>query len=88
MDIGRLNYLKIKGCNGCKFDDLSVLQGNKDAMCAGGHTCTFQGKEVPCHVNILPNASITYKMLEEMLSDIDCAGVFDQQPVLALKQSH
>jgi hypothetical protein len=45
-------------------------------MC-GRPTCTFQGKEVPCHVNVLPNASITSKMLAEMLSGIDCAGVFD-----------
>ncbi len=48
-------------------------------MC-GGPTCTFQGKVVPCHVNVLPNASITSTMLAEMLSDIDRAGVFDRQP--------
>ncbi len=48
-------------------------------MC-GGPTCTFQGKEVPCHVNVSPNASITSMMLAEMLSDIDCAGMFDRQP--------
>jgi hypothetical protein len=48
-------------------------------MC-GGPTCTFQVKEVPCHVNVLPNASITSMMLAEMLSNIDRAGVFDRQP--------
>jgi hypothetical protein len=48
-------------------------------MC-GGPTCTFQGKEVPCNVNVLPNVSITSTMLAEMLSNINCSGVFDHQP--------
>jgi hypothetical protein len=74
-----LNYYKIKGCEGCELDDHRLLQGNKDAMC-GGPTCTFQGKEAPYHVNVLPNASITFTMLAEMLSNIDCAGMFDHEP--------
>ena len=45
-------------------------------MC-GGPTCTFHGKEIPCHVNVSPNASITSEMLAEMLSDMDHAEVFD-----------
>ena len=71
-----LDYLKIKGCNGCDLDDLELMRNNEEAMC-GGPTCTFHGKEIPCHVNVSPNASITSKMLAEMLSDMDHAEVFD-----------
>jgi hypothetical protein len=49
-------------------------------MC-DGPTCTFQGKEIPCHdTGTHPNASITSMMLVKMLANIDRAGVFDQQP--------
>ncbi len=71
--------MKIEGCEGCELDDLRLFKGNQDAMC-GGPTCTFQGKEVPSHVNVLPNGSITSMMLAEMLCNIDHAGVFDRQP--------
>jgi hypothetical protein len=74
-----LDYLKIKGANGGHdLDDNALMQENKDAMC-GGPTCIFCGKELPCYVNVLPNASITSKKLAEMLSDINHSGVFGQQ---------
>jgi hypothetical protein len=74
------------------LDDLELLQENKEAMC-GGPTCTFHGKEIPCHVNVSPNASISSKMLVEMLSDMDGAEIFDQltngpKPFLLLDGHH
>jgi hypothetical protein len=87
-----LDYLKIKGCDRCNLDDLELLQENKEAMC-GGPTCTFCGKEIPCHVNVSPNASISSEMLAEMLSDMDGAEIFDQltdgpKPFLLLDGHH
>jgi hypothetical protein len=87
-----LDYLKIKGCNGCNLDDLELLQENKEAMC-GGSTCTFCGKEIPCHINVSPNASISSEMLAEMLSDMNGAEIFDQltdgpKPFLLLDGHH
>lgn len=68
-----LDYLKMKGVDlsdAMAVNDVDLFIDKKEAMC-GGPTSTFQGKEIPCHVNVSPNASITSAMLAEMLSDID-----------------
>ena len=58
-----LDYLNIKeSTDGSDLDDIALMQENKDAMC-GGPTCVFHGKKLLCHVNVLPNASITSEML-------------------------
>ena len=88
-----LDYLKIKeSADGSDLDNIALMQDNKDAMC-GGPTCDFRGKKLPCHVNVLPNASIISKMLAEMLSDIDRSGVLGRlsgllEPFLLLDGHH
>jgi hypothetical protein len=62
-------------------------------MLIGGPKCTYLGKNLPCFVRTFPNASITSKLLVEMLSTIDKAGVFPQSeedwiPVLLLDGHH
>jgi hypothetical protein len=59
---------------------------------AGGPTCTFQGKEIPCFVCTSPKASISSRLLADMLSFIDSFIVFDRangkKPFLLLDGHH
>jgi hypothetical protein len=87
-----LDYLKIKRADGSDLDDIALMPQNKEAM-SGGPMCIFHGKELPCHVNVSPNASITSEMLAKMLSDIDHSEIFNRQlgqpkPFLLLDGHH
>jgi hypothetical protein len=44
----------------------------------GGPVCKFQNKDLTCFVCTSPNASITSKLLAEMLGTIDKASTFSQ----------
>ncbi len=85
-----LDWLKIKECN--SMSDAELLDKTKDTQC-GGPMCTYRGKEIKCYVSTSPKASITSKMLADMLTRIDCAGVFareqdDLKPFLLLNGHH
>jgi hypothetical protein len=58
----------------------------------GGPTCCFNQKVVPCFLGTSPNASITTKLLMEMLQFIDRHGVHDRSdghlPFLLLDGHH
>ena len=60
---------------------------------AGGPTCNFRGKEVPCFIDCSPKASITSQMLADMLATIDGLGVYEREeggptPFLLLDGHH
>ncbi len=71
-----LDWLKIKGCN--SMSDAELLDKTKDVQCRGP-TCTYRGKEIKCYVSTSPKVSITSEMLVDMLTRIDCAGVFARE---------
>ncbi len=45
---------------------------------AGGPSCTYLGKTVPCFYGTSPKASITSVMLADMLSFLDKLGLYDR----------
>jgi hypothetical protein len=59
---------------------------------AGGRTCTFQGKVIPCFVCTSLKASISSQLLADMLSFIDSFNVFNRasrkNPFLLLDGHH
>jgi hypothetical protein len=58
---------------------------------AGGPTCTFLGKPVPCFYGTSPKASITSTMLADMLAFSDKLGLYDRSiahPFLLLDGHH
>ena len=60
---------------------------------AGGPTCNFRGKEVPCFIDCSPKASITSQMLADMLAAIDGLGIYNREeggpiPFLLLDGHH
>jgi hypothetical protein len=75
-------------------DDIDMFlknTGTGTAM-AGGPTCYFRGKEIPCFVCTSPKASITSKLLADMLAFIDSYHIFDRstgkKPFLLLDGHH
>jgi hypothetical protein len=61
------------------------------AVAAGGPTCFYNGKEIPCFHGTSPKASITSQLLADMLKYIDDLGVFDRtiaHPFLLLDGHH
>ncbi len=60
-------------------------------VAAGGPTCTYLGKEIPCFYGTSPKASITSQLLADMLKFIDMLGVYDRavaNPFLLLDGHH
>jgi hypothetical protein len=59
---------------------------------AGGPTCCFQGKTIPCFVCTSLNASISSQRLADMLKFIDSYHIFDRsngkKPFLVLDGDH
>jgi len=47
-------------------------------VAAGGPTCTYLGKEIPCFYGTSPKASITSRLLAHMLKFLDTLGVYDR----------
>ena len=47
-------------------------------VAAGGPTCTYLGKEIPCFYGTSPKASITSQLLADMLKFLDTLGVYDR----------
>lgn len=72
-------------------DDINDNMENNSNM-MGGPNCCVNGKTVPCYYGSSPNASITGKMLQEMLRQIDDSGVIDRTdgktPVLLCDGHH
>jgi len=62
-----------------------------EAVAAGGPTCFYNDKEIPCFYRTSPKASITSQLLADMLKYIDDLGVFDRaiaHPFLLLDGHH
>ncbi len=60
-------------------------------VAAGGPTCTYLGKEIPCFYGTSPKASITSQLLADMLKFLDTLGVYDRtvaHPFLLLDGHH
>jgi len=58
---------------------------------AGGPTCTYLGKRIPCFFGTFPKASITSTLLKDMLAFMDTLGVYDRSialPFLLLDGHH
>jgi hypothetical protein len=72
--------------------DLFMMNTGKGKAMAGGPTCIFQGKEIPCFVCTSPKASITSQLLADMLCFIDSHCIFDRsngkKPFLLLDGHH
>jgi len=51
---------------------------NMKLVAAGGPTCSFNGKEIPCFYGSSPKASITSQLLADMLKYLDDLGVYDR----------
>jgi hypothetical protein len=64
----------------------------ENKACAGGPSCYYNGIKIPCFVGSSPKASITSKMLMEMLKLLDDLNVYDRSngklPVLILDGHH
>ena len=60
-------------------------------VAAGGPTCTYLGKEIPCFYGTSPKASIISQLLADMLKFLDTLGVYDRtvaHPFLLLDGHH
>jgi hypothetical protein len=57
--------------------DIFIQNSGTGTSMAGGPTCSFQGKEIPCFVCTLPEASSSSQLLADMLSFLDSFNVFD-----------
>jgi hypothetical protein len=73
---------------------INLCCDNADDMkqvAAGGPTCTYLGKEIPCFYGTSPKASITSQLLADMLKYLDMLGIFDRtiaHPFLLLDGHH
>ncbi len=72
--------------------DLTVDDAdNIKKVAAGGPTCNYLGKEIPCFHGTSPKASITSELLADMLKFLDTLGVYDRsiaRPFLLLDGHH
>lgn len=98
-DVHDLNLTQWTGIDRmCTFKDFDSLveayerESGENGSMKGGPTCVFGGKEVPCFIGASPNASITTKMLTNMLEMMDELDLFDRQgnntPFLLLDGHH
>jgi hypothetical protein len=55
----------------CNADDHSKVM-------AGGPTCTYLGKRIPCFFGTSPKARITSTLMADMLAFLDRLGVYDR----------
>jgi hypothetical protein len=64
----------------------------EEGAIGGGPVCTFKGIRIPCYCCCSPNASISSKLLTDMLRYIDSFDVFDRKdgenPLLLLDGHH
>jgi hypothetical protein len=74
--------------------DLTVKSNEADNMGKigkGGPTCIYKGKEIPCFYGTSPKASITSRLLADMLKFLDTIGIYDRtvaKPFLLLDGHH
>jgi hypothetical protein len=57
--------------------DITCDADDHDNVMAGGPTCTYLGKEIPCFFGTSLKASITSTLLADMLAFLDRLGVYD-----------
>jgi hypothetical protein len=72
--------------------EIFIKNSGEGTAMAGGPSCSFRGKEIPCFVCTSPKASISSQLLADMLSFIDSFNIFDRsngkKPFLLLDGHH
>jgi hypothetical protein len=71
--------------------DITQDPDDQHSVMAGGPTCTYLGKRIPCFFGTSPKASITSTLLKDMLAFLDSLGVYDRSvanPFLLLDGHH
>jgi len=71
--------------------DITCTADDHSKVLAGGPTCTYLGKRIPCFFGTSPKASVTSILLRDMLAFLDSLGVYDHSianPFLLLDGHH
>jgi hypothetical protein len=58
--------------------DITCDADDHNKVMAGGPTCTYLGKRIPCFFSTSPKASITSTLLADMFAFVDTPGVYDR----------
>jgi hypothetical protein len=74
-----IDHHKIINCDSDDPNDFMLSNTGDGKAIAGGPTCIFKGKEVPCFIGSSPNASITSTLLVQMLRAMDDLKLFDRE---------
>ncbi len=57
--------------------DITCNADDHSKVIAGGPTCTYLGKRIPCFFGTSPKASVTSILLRDMLAFLDSLGMYD-----------